>query len=162
MAADHELEPKSEPALIDRQVQRIANARSVTFGLAAMFLVLAVLGAIVMRFVDQHNYPTLGSAVWWALQTITTVGYGDVVPTTTAGRVVGGIEMVLGVSFIAFVTAGVTSIVIQRGTAEAAQADRAQRDQHAQTMVDGLAETRKAIRDLDKRLDGIESRFTAG
>jgi voltage-gated potassium channel Kch len=113
-----------------------------------------------MRFVDQHNFPTLGSAVWWALQTITTVGYGDVVPTTTAGRVVGGIEMVLGVSFIAFVTAGVTSIVIQRGTAEAAQADRAQRHQHTQKIVDTLAETRNAIAELDKRLDRIAAGLT--
>ena len=160
MAADHELEPKSEPALIDRPVRRIANARSVTFGLAAMFLVLAVLGAIVMRFVDQHNYPSLGLAVWWALQTITTVGYGDVAPTTDAGRVVGGIEMVLGVSFIAFVTAGVTSTVIQRGAVASAEADRAQAERRTQTIVDALTETRNAITELDKRLDRIEAGIT--
>jgi hypothetical protein len=69
-----------------------------------------------MRIADQENYPSLGTAAWWVLQTVTTVGYGDVVPTTTAGRVVGGIEMVLGVSFIAFLTAGVTSTVIRRGS----------------------------------------------
>jgi hypothetical protein len=90
MTGDSDPAPKTEPTFIERPVRRIANARSVTLGLAVMFLVLAVFGAIVMRIVDQDNFPTLGSAVWWALQTITTVGYGDVVPTTAAGQVVGG------------------------------------------------------------------------
>jgi voltage-gated potassium channel len=155
-SGDDRPEPKAAPNLVERRVQRIANARSVTFGLAATFVILAFVGAIGMRIVDQHNFPSLGLAMWWALQTVTTVGYGDVVPTTVAGRVVAGVEMVLGVSFIAFVTAGVTSVVIQRGAAEAAQADRAQRDQHTQAIVAALAETRNAIAELDKRLDRIE------
>ncbi len=135
------------------------NARSVTFGLAAVFVVLALVGAIVMRIVDQQDYPSLGTALWWALQTVTTVGYGDVVPTTTAGRVVGGIEMVLGVSFIAFVTAGVTSTVVKRGGIEDAQAEREQSERHTRMVVDGLSETKEAIAALEQRLRQIESRL---
>jgi voltage-gated potassium channel len=146
--------------LIERRVQRIVNARSVTIGLAVTFVLLAFLGAIVMQIVDQHNFPSLGLAVWWALQTVTTVGYGDIVPTTTAGRVVGGIEMVLGVSFIAFITAGVTSTVIQRGEAGAAEENRAETERNTQTIVDAMTETSKAITELDKRLGQIESRIT--
>ena len=74
----------------------------------------------MIRIVDPDNFPSLGLAIWWAIQTITTVGYGDVVPTTAVGQVIGGIEMVIGISFIAFLTAGVTSIVIQRGSANGA------------------------------------------
>ena len=159
MTDDSDPAPNTEP-FVERSARRIANARSVTFGLAATFLVLSVFCAIVMRVVDQQNYPSLGSAVWWALQTLTTVGYGDVVPTTVAGRVVGGIEMVLGVSFIAFLTAGVTSTVIQRGATEAAEAHRVQAERNALTIVDALTETRNAIAELDKRLDQIESRIT--
>ncbi len=128
------------------------NARSVTVGLAATLLALSLVGAVVMRIADAHNFPSLGLAVWWALQTVTTVGYGDVVPTTAAGRVVGGIEMVLGVSFIAFLTAGVTSTVIQRGQAQAQGADASQQQQDVQTIVDALTEIRQAIADLDTRL----------
>jgi voltage-gated potassium channel len=131
-----------------------------TLGLALTFLVLAFLGAIVMRAVDQENFPSLGTAAWWALQTITTVGYGDAVPTTAAGRVVGGVVMVLGVSFIALLTAGVTSTVIRRGALGEAEADRAQRERHTQRIVDGLTEARNAIAELDKRLDRIEARVT--
>jgi voltage-gated potassium channel len=101
--------------LVERRASRIANARSVTFGLAMTFFALALVGGIVMRVVDSHNFPSVGLATWWALQTVTTVGYGDVVPTTTVGKVVGGIEMVIGISLISLLTAAVTSTVIQRG-----------------------------------------------
>jgi voltage-gated potassium channel len=146
-------------SLIERRVQRIAHARSVTIGLATTFVVLAFVGAVVMRLADPDNFPNLGLAVWWALQTITTVGYGDVVPTTVLGRVIGGMEMVLGVSFIAFLTAGVTSTVIQRREEETAEAERARREGDNQTILDALTQTRQTIESLDERLARIESRL---
>jgi voltage-gated potassium channel Kch len=147
------------PRLIERRVQKVANARSVTLGLALTFLGLAFVGAIVMAIVDRHDFSSFGSAVWWALQTVTTVGYGDVVPTTRVGRVVGGIVMVLGVSFITFLTAGVTSTVIHRFEASAKEADRAAREQETQRILDVLTETRGQIAALDKRLDVIQSKL---
>ena len=98
--------PEGASSFIDRQVARIADARSVTIGLALAFVTLGLAGAIVMRIADPENFPSLGLAFWWAIQTLTTVGYGDHVPTTTAGRLVGAVEMVLGVSFIAFLDRG--------------------------------------------------------
>jgi voltage-gated potassium channel len=144
------------PSLVERRVQRIANARSVTIGLALTFVALALVGAIVIRIADEHDFPSLGLAVWWALQTITTVGYGDVVPTTVVGRFIGGVEMVLGISFIAFLTAGVTSAVIQRGQAGAAEDERRRAEHDLRTIIDALSELRTAIGDLDRRLDKIE------
>jgi voltage-gated potassium channel Kch len=154
-----DLRPKTErPSLIDRRVRRIANARSVTLGLALTFLALSLVGALVIRLADQHNFPSLGLAFWWAIQTVTTVGYGDVVPTTTAGRLVASLEMVIGVSFVAFLTAGVTSTVIQRGQAQAQEAEASQSERDVQTIVDALAQIREAISDLDTRLANIEPR----
>lgn len=147
-------------SFVDRRVRRIARARSVTFGLALTFVGLALVGAILIRVADRQNFPSLGLAVWWALQTVTTVGYGDVVPTTVAGRVVGGIEMVIGVSFIAFLTAGVTSTVIQRGQAGTQEDDRDLGERNTQTIIDALNETKDAITALDTRLDRIESKIT--
>jgi voltage-gated potassium channel len=146
------------PSLIERRARRIANARSVTIGLALTFVALALVGAVVIRITDAHDFPTLGLAVWWALQTVTTVGYGDVVPTTNVGRFVGGLEMVIGVSFVAFLTAGVTSTVVQRGQAGAVEAERRREEHDLQTMVAALTDIRGAIADLDKRLDTMESR----
>lgn len=126
----------SEPARgtyasFERLVVRIANARSVTFGLAGAFFVLAL-------------------AFWWALQTVTTVGYGDVVPTTSTGKVVGGIEMMIGISLISLLTAAVTSVVIQRGETASREEDRAHLEQTAETILAAIAE-------IDDRLDKLES-----
>ena len=137
-------------ASFERQVTRIANARSVTFGLAATFFVLALVGAIVMRVADAHNFPSVGLAFWWALQTVTTVGYGDVVPTTSTGKVVGGIEMMIGISLISLLTAAVTSVVIQRGETASREEDRAHLEETAQTILAAIAE-------IDDRLGRLES-----
>ena len=104
-------------------------------GLAVTFVGLAFVGAIVIRIVDPDNFPTLGLAIWWALQTVTTVGYGDVVPTNAVGRVIASIEMVIGISFIAFLTAGVTSTVIQRASAQAQAAQHANDERNAETIL---------------------------
>ncbi len=147
----------SGESFVDRRARKIADSRSVTLGLAATFLALSLVGAIVIRIADGHNFPSFGLAVWWALQTVTTVGYGDVVPTTAVGRVIGGIEMILGVSFFAFLTASVTSAVTLRAGQRAQDDDRSHREQNTQLLLDSLTETRRAIADLDTRLARIES-----
>jgi voltage-gated potassium channel len=151
--------PGRPPSLIERRVRRIANARSVTFGLALTFIGLAVTGAVVMRIFDPHNFPTVGSATWWALQTVTTVGYGDIVPTTTVGKFIGGVEMVLGIAFITFVTAGVTSTVIQREEAKAREAAKEHLEERTQEIIESVTRTNEAVATLGNRLDAIESKL---
>ena len=160
MPTDDLTPPPERSPFIERSVRRIANSRSLTLGLSLTFVGLAFIGAIVMRIADPDNFPSLGLATWWALQTVTTVGYGDVVPTTDAGRVIGGIEMVIGISFIAFLTAGVTSTVIQRANAKSQAVERAHAERDANAILDALVETRRAITELDSRLDRIESKIT--
>jgi len=151
--------PRPRSDLVSRRARRIANARYVTLGLALTFLSLAFIGAVVIRFVDRHDFSSFGNAVWWALQTVTTVGYGDVVPTTPVGRTIGGIEMVLGVSFFSFLTATVTSTVMRRETAAEEAVQRAEGERHTQSIIDALSQTRAAIAELDARLDQIEGRL---
>ena len=145
VSKDEVTQPPERSSLIERRARRIVRHRHVVLGLALTFVGLAFVAAIVMRIVDPDNFPSLGLAIWWALQTVTTVGYGDVVPTTAVGQVVGGIEMVLGISFLAFLTAGVTSTVIQRGGAEAQAAQHANDERNAETILHTLVETREAI-----------------
>ena len=156
---DDRTPPPERSSLIERRVRRIVNARSAVIGLSLTFVALAFVGAVVIRIVDSDNFPSLGLAIWWALQTVTTVGYGDVVPTSAAGQVIGGIEMVLGISFIAFVTAGVTSTVIQRASAQAQAAQHAHDERNAESILEALVETREAINALGARLDRIESKL---
>jgi voltage-gated potassium channel len=154
-----ERKPRLQGSLVERRISRVANARYLTVGLAVSFLGAALLGAVIIRIVDEHDFPTLGLAVWWALQTITTVGYGDVVPTTHVGRFVGSVELVLGVSFITFLTAGVTSTVIRRANAAVEEEERTKQEGSAATIVAALAETRAAIADLEQRLARIEAKL---
>ncbi len=149
-------------SLIDRRISKIVNARSVTLGLATTFFLLSLVAAIVMRLVDHHDFPTLGLATWWSLQTVTTVGYGDVVPTTNIGRLVGGAELVLSVSFIAFLTAGVTSTVIHNQEARTKETDRAKQAEDAQAILGALKETTAAVAALNARLDSIEAKLGNG
>lgn len=128
------------------------NARSVTLGLAFTFVVLAIGGGIIIRFVDHENFPSVGLGIWWALQTVTTVGYGDVVPTTLVGRAVGGLVMVIGIAFISFVTAGVTSVLVRRDSQAEADADRARLEEIGERIHGKLAE-------VEKRLDAIDSKL---
>ena len=58
-------------------------------------------------------------ALWWSLSTITTVGYGDIFPITTAGRIVGGITMLVGISTFAIVTAKVAEFLVRPADATA-------------------------------------------
>lgn len=88
---------------------------------AASVIVIAtaavVLGAgVVMTLIDSKEYPNLGVGLWWALQTVTTVGYGDVVPAQLGGRLVGAFVMLEGTAFIAIVTALITSTFVTRAT----------------------------------------------
>src|SRR5262245_20955574 len=149
---ESQVRPGKKVSFVERRIRRIVEARSVTVGLAITFVGLSAIGGIVIRFVDHENFPTIGIGIWWALQTVTTVGYGDVVPTTWAGRTVGGLVMVLGIAFISFVTAGVTSVLVQRAARVESDADRAHREEIAQRIVGELDE-------VEKRLDAIDAKL---
>lgn len=71
-----------------------------------------VLAALLVMITDPEVFPHLGVAVWWAATTITTVGYGDVVPLSGIGRTVGAVLMFGGVGALAFVTAIAASSIV--------------------------------------------------
>src|SRR5206468_8435021 len=80
---------------------------------------LGVLSGFVVTLVDKKDFPTFGIGVWWAIVTLGTVGYGDVVPHTAWGRVVGSVVIVIGVTFLSFLIATVTSYFVAAEEAEA-------------------------------------------
>ena len=129
-----------------REPVSVRNAASVIVGTT---LVIVVAGGVAMRILDHHEYSSIWLGMWWSLQTVTTVGYGDVTPESVPGRLVGGLVMLQGIAFLAIITAAITSTFVAR-----AQSER-DADAHAQ---EDLAEDRLDARlvDLSQRLDRLE------
>lgn len=63
------------------------------------------MGGVLVWLLDRSEYPSLATALWFALQTITTVGYGDVAPADAVGRAIGSVLMIGGVALLSVVTA---------------------------------------------------------
>ena len=122
----------------------IRNA--VTVMVVATVFVVAV-SSIGVWILDLKDFPDFGTAIWFVLQTVTTVGYGDVTPTSVLGRVVASFVMVFSISLIAIVTALVTSTFV-----EAAQ-QRRRRDE----LESQLAANREILDRLDKVADRLTS-----
>src|SRR3954470_15859115 len=147
--------PMARPRVIksfnwgERMQQAVANRRVFPY-LAAMTFALALGAGLVVTIVDRKDFPTYGTAVWWAVVTLATVGYGDVVPHTAWGRVVGSVVIVIGVTFISFLIATVTSYFVAAEEAEAGLA--------LKQPAEALAEATEALRRIEQRLEAIEAK----
>jgi voltage-gated potassium channel len=93
----------------ERRLTSSATLRTV--GLATMFLV--VIAGAVQAEVDSKDFASFWDGVWWAVVTVTTVGYGDIYPHTVAGRVVAIILMFVGIAFLAVLTATIASYFVK-------------------------------------------------
>jgi voltage-gated potassium channel len=96
------------------------------WAIASATAVVTVACGIVIRLVDAADFATVGEGMWWAVQTVTTVGYGDVVPHRTGGRIVATILMLSGIGFLTVVTAVVTAAfleTVRRRMGDPAQAE---------------------------------------
>jgi len=94
---------------LDRQLARTRSPRQAAVVIAVVSTSITVLAGLLMTVVDRGNFPSLGSGLWWAVQTVTTVGYGDHVPTTLGGQLLAAVVMLLGIGFITVITAAITS-----------------------------------------------------
>jgi voltage-gated potassium channel len=114
----------------DKQVVRTTRAVVVAAVLLIWVCSVAVLAA--ERGKAGSSIETLGDAIWWAFVTIATVGYGDMVPVTTAGRVIGVVLMVVGLGLVAIITASVASwfVANSRGPEDASNAAHDAEDRH--------------------------------
>ena len=61
----------------------------------------------------------MGDALWWAVVTITTVGYGDLTPASTGGRIAAGLLMFIGIGVVGVVTGLVASVMLDDTEEEA-------------------------------------------
>lgn len=129
----------------------VANRRAFPYLVVATAF-LALLAGLVVRLIDHRDFPDYGTAVWWAVVTLATVGYGDVVPHTGWGRVVGSVVIVIGVTFLAFLVAIVTSYFVSVQQDEKAAQEQKRRDRQ-------VADHHELLQRIEQRLASIEARF---
>jgi voltage-gated potassium channel len=94
-----------------------AISRAVASGRILPILVLAMLtvtltATVAVEVLSPNSFSSFGNALWWAAATVTTVGYGDVVPATSGGRVIAGFVMFAGIASVSLATAIVTSAFV--------------------------------------------------
>jgi voltage-gated potassium channel len=100
----------------ERRIERaLETGRILPFLVVTIAAIVCAFGA-AMWLVDRDDYPTFGLALWWAVQTVTTVGYGDVTPTTTVGRLMGTGLMIVGFASLSLLTGIVASLLVNRRT----------------------------------------------
>jgi voltage-gated potassium channel len=138
--------------LIERRVARFLHeppsVREAAAVIVTATVVVVVAGGFLITVVDSEEYPNLGVALWWALQTVTTVGYGDVAPREVGGRIVAGVVMLQGIAFIAIVTAVITSTFVARAEREYAAA-REKDELSDRELIE------KRFDELERKLDAI-------
>ena len=129
---------------LDRVVARATRPRGAAILIATISTVITVAAGALMTIVDNDHFPTFGSGLWWGVQTVTTVGYGDHVPETFVGQLVAALVMLLGIGFLTVITAAITSTFVARA-------------RRAQAPADAGALTPEQFRQLDQRLERIEA-----
>jgi voltage-gated potassium channel Kch len=139
--------------MIERRLSRFlrepASVRNAVSVIVAGTGIAVVAGGLLMRVLDPSEYPNVGRGLWWAMQTMTTVGYGDVTPENVSGRLIASVVMLWGIAFLAILTAVITSVFVTRAAAERAQVEAGDDDE-----VEEQIET--SLEDIAARLDRVE------
>jgi voltage-gated potassium channel len=102
---------------------RQLTARGAARLIATSTLLLTVAGGVGAWLIDRKDFDGVGNALWWAVQTVTTVGYGDVVPEHVSGRLIGGVLMLQGIALLTVITASVSATLIEQARRRQTQPD---------------------------------------
>lgn len=100
---------------IERRIERKGlRPRDAAYVIAVFWTVAVVVFGVLERIVDPKTFHSVWLGMWWAVETVTTVGYGDIVPDQTIGKLIGAFLMLGGLSLLAVVTAAITSGFVSR------------------------------------------------
>jgi len=138
-----------------RVLDRIAERplRSAWLATAIVSATVTIVAGLLMRVTDPETFPSIGRGLWWAVQTTTTVGYGDVVPASTPGRLIAALVMVVGLGFITVSTAAIASAFVD--------AARRRRERTGAPAHSEHAELLRRIDDLERAQTGELAKLRA-
>jgi voltage-gated potassium channel len=111
--------PRRSERWLEKRIERKGlRPRDAAYLIAAFWAIAVLAFGVVERLVDPKTFHSIWLGMWWAVETVTTVGYGDIVPDQTAGKIIAGFLMLGGLSLIAVVTAAITSGFVSRADAQ--------------------------------------------
>jgi voltage-gated potassium channel len=141
-AAPPPVHPRAAKVLLRKPMTVPRAARII----ASVTVAVTVLAAVLIHFTDRQTFPNIGDSLWWAIQTVTTVGYGDLVPASATGRLVAALVMLVGIGFLTVITAAITSTFIETA-----------RKRIEGNTRDGIS---TKLDEISARLEMIEARLT--
>ncbi len=96
--------------LLDKKPLTVGRAAEI---IALTTAVVTLAGGVLIRVFDTRDFSSIGDGLWWSIQTVTTVGYGDIVPSNTVGRLIAALVMLTGIGFLSVITATITSTFVE-------------------------------------------------
>jgi voltage-gated potassium channel len=125
---------------VERWYERLTLFRAVSTIIALALVLVLVAGALV-RLVEPDTFTSIGLSYWWAVETVTTVGYGDVVPHDPAGRVVGVLLMLTGLALIPTLT----SVIVSTFLSKRREAEQERLEQMVQRLEEHLSRIEQGL-----------------
>ena len=132
-------------------LQESLTARRAAGIIAAFAFLITVAGGVLVRLLDHQEYRTFGKGLWFALQTVTTVGYGDATPRNASGRIIATAVMLTAIGFLAVITASVTAALVESGRRRGAARSEAGVEARLDEVSARLARIEAALRQEPSR-----------
>jgi voltage-gated potassium channel len=121
------------PRLQQRLTRKAMTARRAGLLIATVTVLVTLVSGVLMWALDHEEFPNVWLGLWWAVQTVTTVGYGDVTPANVTGRVIAALVMLTGIGFLTVVTASITAVFVESARRRFyADTERAEQDRHSE------------------------------
>ena len=149
--------PNVADRMIDRYLRDPKSVRRAMGVIVTATAVVVVGSGALMRVLDHREYASIWAGMWWAIQTVTTVGYGDVTPRAPSGRIVATFVMLAGIAFLAIVTASITSTFVERANRDRESAEDMQ-EQRLEERLAGMEAELRATREQLTRLESLLNR----
>jgi voltage-gated potassium channel len=134
---------------VEGWVERLTLLRAVRTIVAVALALVAVAG-LLERLVEPETFTSIGLAYWWAAMTVTTVGYGDIVPHTVSGRIVAVALMLVGFSLIPLLASAIVSVLVSKRS----QAERDKDEQERQENAAALSRIEERLARIERNASG--------